>query len=168
MDKIKSKCGALFISGNQCSRTEVYQNGRCRFHGGLSTGPKSAQGKARAAENGKLGGRPRKRKSLNPLANHLANPQFNVWQNADESVAKRMAKPVANRRETLMFHYGKNEQQETEVVKTKVVVNPKVSPRVRCCNCQNFSAGYTCLAPASGQDMPEMGELRACYWYVPM
>jgi hypothetical protein len=29
----------------------VYENGRCRFHGGLSTGPKTAEGRARALLN---------------------------------------------------------------------------------------------------------------------
>lgn len=34
-----------------CLSTEIFENGRCKFHGGASTGPKSAEGKARSAAN---------------------------------------------------------------------------------------------------------------------
>lgn len=45
-------CGAKTRAGTPCKRTDIYANGRCKFHGGLSTGPTSAEGLARAALNG--------------------------------------------------------------------------------------------------------------------
>lgn len=39
-------CGARTRQGGEC-RHAAMANGRCRFHGGLSTGPKTAAGLAR-------------------------------------------------------------------------------------------------------------------------
>lgn len=47
-------CGAKTRAGTPCKRKDIYANGRCKFHGGLSTGPTSAEGLARAALNGKM------------------------------------------------------------------------------------------------------------------
>ncbi|WIT11416.1 HGGxSTG domain-containing protein [Paucibacter sediminis] len=48
------RCGATGKrSGKPCSLTAIYANGRCKLHGGLSTGPTSTEGKARAALNGR-------------------------------------------------------------------------------------------------------------------
>jgi len=45
-------CGARTRRGTLCKRRDLYQSGRCKLHGGLSTGPTSIEGKARAARNG--------------------------------------------------------------------------------------------------------------------
>ena len=39
-------CGARTRQGGQCGHLAM-PNGRCRFHGGLSTGPRTADGMAR-------------------------------------------------------------------------------------------------------------------------
>ena len=44
-------CGAKTRAGRPCRRTDTYDNGRCKFHGGLSTGPKTAKGKKRSSMN---------------------------------------------------------------------------------------------------------------------
>lgn len=53
----RPRCGAHTRSGRPCRAPAVWdrrrnraRNGRCRLHGGLSTGPKTAEGKARIAE----------------------------------------------------------------------------------------------------------------------
>jgi len=46
-------CGAKTRKGTPCKRSDIYANGRCKFHGGLSTGPQTAEGKRKVAENGK-------------------------------------------------------------------------------------------------------------------
>lgn len=44
-------CGAENRGGEPCKRTDLMTNGRCRFHGGMSTGPKSDEGRRTAAAN---------------------------------------------------------------------------------------------------------------------
>lgn len=45
-------CGAKAKStGEPCKSTQIFRNGRCKFHGGLSTGPKSAEGKLASLGN---------------------------------------------------------------------------------------------------------------------
>jgi hypothetical protein len=48
-------CGAIKKSGLACGSTTLCANGRCKFHGGASTGPRTAEGRAKALENLKLG-----------------------------------------------------------------------------------------------------------------
>lgn len=58
-------CGAKAKStGVACMQTHRFPNGRCRFHGGASTGPRSEVGKQSSRENGRLGGRPAKPKPM--------------------------------------------------------------------------------------------------------
>lgn len=38
-------CGAKNRQGNPCQCKRLFRGGRCRFHGGLSTGPKTKEGK---------------------------------------------------------------------------------------------------------------------------
>ena len=45
-------CGAKTRAGTPCKLTSIYENGRCKFHGGLSTGPTTQEGKRRSALNG--------------------------------------------------------------------------------------------------------------------
>jgi hypothetical protein len=40
--------------------SHLYASGRCKFHGGRSTGPKTQQGRRQSALNGRKGGGPRK------------------------------------------------------------------------------------------------------------
>lgn len=44
-------CGAKTKAGRPCRRKDIYANGRCKFHGGLSTGPKTSGGKQRSSMN---------------------------------------------------------------------------------------------------------------------
>jgi hypothetical protein len=55
------KCRARTRAGTPCKLRPFHANGRCKFHGGPSTGPKTEQGRRQSALNGRKGGRPRKR-----------------------------------------------------------------------------------------------------------
>lgn len=44
-------CGAKTRAGTPCKQKGLYDSGRCKLHGGLSTGPTSPEGKARALLN---------------------------------------------------------------------------------------------------------------------
>ncbi len=43
------RCGAKTRQGSPCKRPANKRNGRCRLHGGRSTGPKTADGRAKIA-----------------------------------------------------------------------------------------------------------------------
>lgn len=45
-------CAAKTRKGTPCKITDLYDNGRCKFHGGASTGPRTKRGKKRSARNG--------------------------------------------------------------------------------------------------------------------
>ncbi len=45
------RCGAKNRKGQPCANRNIYANGRCKYHGGLSTGPRTLEGKARSAFN---------------------------------------------------------------------------------------------------------------------
>lgn len=54
----RPRCGALTRAGTPCQARAVWGaeqdrpvNGRCRFHGGLSTGPRTAAGRDRIRES---------------------------------------------------------------------------------------------------------------------
>ena len=43
-------CAAKTREGTPCQRTDISSNGRCKYHGGQSTGALTAEGKARQLE----------------------------------------------------------------------------------------------------------------------
>jgi hypothetical protein len=45
-------CGAKTRTGTPCKRRDIYSNGRCKLHGGASTGPRTKRGKRKSARNG--------------------------------------------------------------------------------------------------------------------
>ncbi len=54
----RPRCGARCRNGKSCKAAPVWDlrldravNGRCRMHGGLSTGPKTEEGRRRIAES---------------------------------------------------------------------------------------------------------------------
>ena len=61
---IDLRCCAKTRAGTPCKLRAVYENGRCKLHGGLSTGPTSEAGKAISRENGKLWQAEEKPKSM--------------------------------------------------------------------------------------------------------
>lgn len=48
-------CGAKTRSGKPCKQTNIFDNGRCKFHGGMSTGPTTPEGRRQSAINGRQG-----------------------------------------------------------------------------------------------------------------
>ena len=57
----QARCGAVCRTGEPCKRRVVQGKRRCRIHGGLSTGPKTAEGRERIAEANRKRAESRKR-----------------------------------------------------------------------------------------------------------
>ena len=49
--KVHLQCGAKTRKGTACKCKKLPGKNRCKFHGGMSTGPRTEEGKKRAAEN---------------------------------------------------------------------------------------------------------------------
>jgi hypothetical protein len=49
--RLKEICGARNRRGTPCQCKQLLRGGRCKFHGGMSTGAKTPEGKARALRN---------------------------------------------------------------------------------------------------------------------
>lgn len=47
----RARCGAYARSTGKSCKARALANGRCRNHGGMSTGPKTPEGKARSLTN---------------------------------------------------------------------------------------------------------------------
>ena len=61
--KTSPRCGARTRKGEPC-RCKALPNGRCKFHGGLSTGPRTEAGRRQSAKN------------LEAARRALADPRF--------------------------------------------------------------------------------------------
>jgi hypothetical protein len=67
--KDRPLCGAMTRAGGTCKVRVEFGKARCRFHGGLSTGPKTEAGRARIAEAQRLRWRLyRERRQLNVVS----------------------------------------------------------------------------------------------------
>lgn len=66
------KCGAQSRNGTPCKNSAM-KNGRCRLHGGLSTGPKTMEGLAKCGnwKHGRYSKREKERQELIQKLSHL-------------------------------------------------------------------------------------------------
>lgn len=136
------RCGAKTRSGTPCRMKALYSNGRCKLHGGLSTGPKTEAGKARAAQNWR-GAQP----GDEPLET-LTKPEFFEPQ-----------KPGRHVEMTL------NPVNEIDPIPKQIEARDNAdSPQVRCVDCKYLSAGHTCTLLLAGS-IP-IGSPRRCSKYV--
>jgi hypothetical protein len=56
------RCGAKTRAGTPCKRKDIGDNGRCKLHGAMATGPRTIEGKKRSSLNGFIA----KRKKRSP------------------------------------------------------------------------------------------------------
>ncbi len=136
------RCGAKTRAGTPCRMKILFGNGRCKLHGGLSSGPKSEAGKARSSQNW------RGSKFNDEPHEILKKPDFQEFQNTntnDGSDSQRV-------RGGLLLLHGAVQS------KTKQAVG------VRCVDCQNLSAAHTCMK-SLGAGI-SMGQIRECNQYV--
>lgn len=134
-------CGARTRAGTPCKMRGLFRSGRCKLHGGLSTGPKSEAGKAKSAQNAKRG------RMGNEPHEGLKKPDVELSPMPRAQSFTPFQEPTAAYAEAAL---GPGSNSET----------PKVSPRVRCVDCAHMSAAHTCML---GVDKGlSMGALREC------
>lgn len=136
------RCEAKTRSGTPCRMKALYSNGRCKLHGGLSTGPKTEAGKARASQNWR-GGQP------------------------GDGPLERLTKPEVPEPETPVQQADITLNPVNEI--GPVAEQIKASgidqfPQIRCVDCKYLSAGYTCTLGLAGQ--LSIGSPRRCAQYV--
>ncbi|HAB36963.1 MAG TPA: hypothetical protein DCE52_02985 [Rhodobacteraceae bacterium] len=68
------RCGAKTRDGHPC-RSPAMKNGRCRLHGGCSTGPKTPEGRARCG-NWKHGGYSKQARAERELIRKLCSANW--------------------------------------------------------------------------------------------
>ena len=112
-------CGAKTRAGTPCKRLDTAHNGRCRLHGGKSTGPTTEAGKEQARINGRLGGR---------------KPKSQVFSGSmppgkADSLPKTFPLPPA----------------ENSTEKLGIAPPSASKPAIRCSDCKHLSAAFTCL-----------------------
>ena len=183
-------CGAIKKDGTPCKQMAIYSNGRCKFHGGLATGPTSEAGKEQSRINGRKGGRPRKdgTTSTTGKVSVMGNASFPL---SDTKVLQRVPESLASTSsaaETEIMETDKTIVSEAMhgVVSGRVFatelqepVRPESTPEKPkswmlrqvmvfqdCPRCANFAGGGRCLAVARGV-IPSMPTGDCCQAFSP-
>jgi len=138
-------CGAKTKAGTPCQQRSIYWNGRCKFHGGLATGPTTEAGKEQARINGRKGGRPRK-DSVGKTEVMEAD-KTRVSAEFYGEVLERVFEPEMSKVAHVSLVQGQPESS-AEKPKSWMLKNTKVLPR--CERCTMFAGGGACLAVAKG------------------
>lgn len=159
-------CGAKTRAGTPCKQKVIYGNGRCKFHGGLATGPTTEAGKEQCRINGRKGGRPRKdgeqkTEVLAPQENPKirldaqvaarvsdASKTTEVLEHEESGVSTPWSGKVQGRVEITGSQAPERPEPVPEKPKSGVFIEGKVS--VRCERCAMFAGGSACLAVAKG------------------
>lgn len=121
-------CGARKQNGQPCRQRAIYANGRCKFHGGRSTGPNTEAGREQSRINGRLGGRPR----VVAMDTLLANS--NVTVRGAEAACIKPPKNTAQK------------------PKSCTLEKPDVSAAIdhRCSDCRHLAEDWRCVAAVRG------------------
>jgi hypothetical protein len=162
-------CGAKTRSCTPCKQRSIYANGRCKFHGGLATGPITEAGKEQCRINGRKGGRPRKDAAeKTEVMVHQGNVKGDypaplvtepVFAGMETEVLELDKTGLSSALPKGGFGGGEVIEMSTDVhvlssrEKAKMLKDVKVSdvPLACCGDCVNLSASWACMAVARGE-----------------
>lgn len=136
-------CGAKTRAGTPCKQKAIYQNGRCKFHGGLATGPTTEAGKEQSRINGRKGGRPRKDA---PRKTEIVEP--GKTRPFHGEVLGRVA--ASSEMPGLAIASEAPGKGENTPEKPKSWALTDVNALARCERCTMFASNGACLAVARG------------------
>lgn len=177
-------CGAKTRSGAPCKQKSIYWNGRCKFHGGLATGPKTEAGKEQCRINGRKGGRPRKDSlEVTEIVEHQG--KTNGSEIKIQSMVSELHAPDVQPFVTeVMVHNGNGnpkitlsfpahemskdvqflatpEQRESPPEKPKSCMLKDANNLLMCSRCEMLASNGACLAVAKGV-IPSMPTGESC------
>lgn len=173
-------CGAKTRAGTPCKQKAIYTNGRCKFHGGLATGPTTEAGKAQARINGKKGGRPRKFAALETEPHEHGKETVRVDGVYEAAAPERvvdvlgrvMVQPETEPGKSKPMDARENKTLPVEILPAEMLKDVNVSEVLhRCADCGNLSAAWLCQAAARGEIKggseyrPVLSELRNCPFF---
>jgi hypothetical protein len=184
-------CGAKTRAGAPCKLTAIYLNGRCKFHGGMSTGPRTPEGKAASRLNGSKGGRPRKavtnRNGPKPNPTQVDSFHDGYQRKIESADANPMVTQaiedcggVMKTPNPLRAAGSQSITHENVQMLDATTSGSKPNPMdtwekltfCRCADCANLSAGFTCLPAQRGElgpgapIRPSLGTTRKCVAYL--
>lgn len=147
-------CGAKTRAGTPCRQKSIYRNGRCKFHGGLATGPTTEAGKEQSRINGRKGGRPRRdavgKTEVMDTEKTGVSAQF-AGEDLGRIAEPEMSNPV---------HVSPlPDQPESSPGKPKSWMLKDANVLLTCERCTRFAGSGACLAVAKGiiPSMPSSG-----------
>ena len=171
-------CGAKTRAGTPCKQKAIYWNGRCKFHGGLATGPVTEAGKEQSRINGRKGGRPRKADAIEAEALSQRGARLLSDVAISEAIETEIMGPVKTS-VSEPFHgaasgrgagselssdahvLAVSEQPEIMSEKPKSWMLKEVKVLPRCEHCVMFASNGACLAVARGV-IPSIPTGEAC------
>lgn len=150
-------CGAKTRAGTPCKQKTIYWNGRCKFHGGLATGPSTEAGKEQCRINGRKGGRPRKAgpveaealimKGDRLLSDAAISEKTEVMELVKTSVSEPFHGVVSGSGVTYEVTPGR---PESSPEKPKSWMSKEAKVLSLCERCTMFASNGACLAVAKG------------------
>jgi len=166
-------CGAKNRAGKPCGQKSLYRNGRCKFHGGMATGPTSEAGKEQARINGKKGGRPRKNTGVKTETHGNTKETPRV---ADILAREELASAGATQREAeipkSMGCLKKLTFSEQKSAGETHRDSPLIVGRLcRCADCRNLSDEWECMATAkrnhdqAADHLSSLMDVRRCEYF---
>jgi hypothetical protein len=157
-DLVGLTCGARTRAGTPCKQKAIYGNGRCKFHGGLATGPTTEAGKEQCRINGRKGGRPRNacaaetealaQQGVRLLSGVAISEETEVTEPEETIVSAPLHGVVLGRggASEIQVH----ERPESAAGEPKSWMLKEVRVSAICERCAMFASNGACLAVAKG------------------
>lgn len=165
-------CGAKNRAGKPCGQKAIYRNGRCKFHGGMATGPTSEAGKEQARINGKKGGRPRKNTGVETEihGNAKETPRVADMLASNGAVATRRKAEKPKSMGCIRMSTFSEHKSTGEIPGDSPVAEVRLC---RCADCLHLSEEWECLVTAkSNHDQAavhllRLMDVRYCEYFWP-
>lgn len=159
-------CGSTTRAGTPCKQRSIYRNGRCKFHGGLATGPTTEAGKEQCRINVRKGGRSRKASCVEAEA--LSQQGARLLKDVRVSEAVIETEIIEPWKSIVSKQIPGEELGSVPGHEMSKDAHALSGTLHRCSDCRNLSANWICQAAArgeiegGGEFRPVLSEPRNC------